>query len=72
MRFRIKTAIALTFVVLLSGCSNHYVIATKDGQMLLTKGKPTLDPATGLLSYTDEEGVKHQINNDNISQVIER
>ncbi|ANE76304.1 YgdI/YgdR family lipoprotein [Dickeya solani] len=72
MRFRIKTAVALTFVVLLSGCASHYVIATKDGQMLLSKGKPTLDPATGLLSYTDEEGVKHQINNDNISQMIER
>ncbi|MGM3192293.1 YgdI/YgdR family lipoprotein [Dickeya dadantii subsp. dieffenbachiae] len=72
MRFRIKTAVALTFVVLLSGCASHYVIATKDGQMLLTKGKPTLELSTGLLSYTDEEGVKHQINNDNISQVIER
>ncbi|ATO31906.1 putative lipoprotein YgdR [Dickeya dianthicola] len=72
MRFRIKTAVALTFVVLLSGCASHYVIATKDGQMLLTRGKPALDPATGLLSYTDEEGVKRQINNNNISQVIER
>ncbi|MGM3161446.1 YgdI/YgdR family lipoprotein [Dickeya undicola] len=72
MRFRIKTAVALTFVVLLSGCASHYVIATKDGQMLLTRGKPTLDSTTGLLSYTDEEGVEHQINNNTISQVIER
>ncbi|MEQ4511949.1 MAG: YgdI/YgdR family lipoprotein [Dickeya sp.] len=72
MRSRITTAIALTFVVLLSGCASHYVIATKDGQMLLTKGKPVLDPATGLLSYTDEDGVQHQINNDGVSQVMER
>ncbi|ACT08023.1 protein of unknown function DUF903 [Dickeya chrysanthemi Ech1591] len=72
MRFRIKTAVALTFVVLLSGCASHYVIATKDGQMLLTKGKPQLDSSTGLLSYTDENGVQHQLNNDNVSQVIER
>ncbi|NKI73162.1 YgdI/YgdR family lipoprotein [Dickeya sp. CFBP 2040] len=72
MRLRIKTAMALTVIMLLSGCASHYVIATKDGQMLLTKGKPVLDPSTGLLSYTDEDGVQHQINNDNISQVIER
>ena len=56
----------------LAGCASDYVISTKDGNMILTDGKPELDKSTGLLSYTDEQGNERQINNDNVSQVMER
>jgi len=47
-------------------------MATKDGNMILTKGKPKLDKETGLLSYVDEKGTVHQINSNQLSQIIER
>ena len=56
----------------LAGCASDYVISTKDGNMILTDGKPKLDKSTGLLSYTDEQGNERQINNDNVSQVMDR
>jgi hypothetical protein len=56
----------------LAGCASDYVMSTKDGNMILTDGKPKLDKSTGLLSYTDEQGNERQINNDNVSQVMER
>ena len=56
----------------LAGCASDYVISTEDGNMILTDGKPKLDKSTGLLSYTDEQGNERQINNDNVSQVMER
>ncbi len=66
-------AIALCLLALfLSGCSNNYVIATKEGQMLLTKNKPALDKDTGLLSYLDENGQWRQINNEIVSQIVQR
>ncbi|KAA8997626.1 YgdI/YgdR family lipoprotein [Affinibrenneria salicis] len=61
-------AIALT----LSGCASDYVIATKEGQMLLTQSKPKEDKSTGLISYIDEQGTERQINRANVSQIIER
>ncbi|AUH02612.1 YgdI/YgdR family lipoprotein [Prodigiosinella confusarubida] len=67
-----KTALTLALITQLSGCASDYVIATQEGQMLLTKGKPTLDKNTGMLSYTDENGNHHQINRNKISQIIER
>ncbi|WP_459175980.1 YgdI/YgdR family lipoprotein [Ewingella americana] len=63
---------AALIVVSLAGCASNYVISTKDGSMILTDGKPTLDKSTGLLSYTDEQGNERQINNDNVSQVMKR
>jgi hypothetical protein len=54
------------------GCSQHYVMTTNDGAMLLASGKPSLDSKTGVLSYRDEQGQLHQINNDQISGVIAR
>ena len=66
-----RTSAAL-LVFGLAGCASDYVISTKDGNMILTDGKPKLDKSTGLLSYTDEQGNERQINNDNVSQVMER
>lgn len=70
-----KLIIATLFgalVAALSGCASDYVIATKEGQMLLTQGKPELDQETGMLSYINEEGHQRQLNNDRVSQIIER
>jgi hypothetical protein len=63
---------AALMVVGLAGCASDYVISTKDGNMILTDGKPKLDKSTGLLSYTDEQGNERQINNDDVSQVMKR
>lgn len=63
---------ALLLAGLLSGCTSDYVMATKDGRMILTKGKPELDKTTGMFSYTDEQGNKMQINGNVVSQMIER
>ncbi|ASN86803.1 lipoprotein [Pectobacterium carotovorum subsp. carotovorum] len=65
-------AITLALLFTLAGCSSDYVMATKEGQMLLTQGKPVLDKDTGLLSYTDEQGNQKQINSDQVSQIVQR
>lgn len=64
------SAVGLTFAV--SGCSSDYVMATKDGRMILTDGKPKVDDETGLISYRDRQGNEMQINRDDVSQIIER
>lgn len=58
--------------LLLSGCSSNYVMATKDGRMIMTQGKPTIDEETGLVKYTDQAGHEMQINSDEVSTMIER
>ena len=63
--------VALT-AVMLSGCSSDYVMATKDGRMIMTEGKPTIDKETGLVEYTDQSGHAVQINSDEVSTIIER
>ncbi|SPZ62205.1 Uncharacterized lipoprotein ygdR precursor [Serratia quinivorans] len=63
---------ALVIAAGLVGCSSDYVMATKDGNMILTEGKPEIDQDTGLISYKDEKGNSRQINGDQVSQVIER
>ena len=63
---------ALVIATGLTGCSSDYVMATKDGNMILTQGKPEIDQDTGLISYKDEKGNNRQINGDQVSQVIER
>ncbi|CCJ81951.1 Hypothetical lipoprotein ygdR precursor [Cronobacter dublinensis 1210] len=47
-------------------------MATKDGRMILTEGKPQVDDETGLVSYRDPQGNEMQINRDQVSQIIER
>ncbi|MEI7283055.1 YgdI/YgdR family lipoprotein [Pectobacterium carotovorum] len=67
-----KMAVTLALLFTLAGCSSDYVMATKEGKMLLTQGKPVLDKDTGLLSYTDEQGNQKQINSDQVSQIVQR
>lgn len=64
------SAVGLVFAI--SGCSSNYVMATKDGRMILTEGKPKVDEDTGMISYQDQQGNEIQINRNDISQIIER
>ncbi len=68
----ILSASTIALVFLVSGCSSNYVMATKDGHMIMTDGKPVIDKETGLVKYTDQNGHELQINGDEISSIIER
>ena len=48
----IISAVGLAFAV--SGCSSDYVMATKDGRMILTDGKPEIEVsrAAGLNNFS--------------------
>jgi len=65
-------AAVLGMAVLASGCSSNYVMATKDGKMIMTDGKPQIDKDTGLVKYTDDSGHELQINGDEVSSIVER
>lgn len=64
--------IALLCMFGLAGCANDYIIATVDGQMLTSDGKPELDEDTGMLEFEDSEGRKQQIPQSQVKQIIER
>lgn len=64
--------VTLIFTGLLSGCSSDYVLQTKSGEMIVTKGKPETDKSTGLVTYRDAGGYKHEINRNQISGMIEK
>lgn len=68
----IFSAAVLGMAVLASGCSSNYVMATKDGKMIMTDGKPQIDKDTGLVKYTDDSGHELQINGDDVSSIVER
>ncbi|ADP11535.1 Uncharacterized lipoprotein ygdR precursor [Erwinia sp. Ejp617] len=65
-------AAVLGIAVMISGCSSDYVMATKDGTMIMTDGKPQIDKETGLVKYTDQSGHELQINGDEVSSMVER
>lgn len=66
------SAAAVAMALLVSGCSSDYVMATKDGNMIMTEGKPVIDKETGLVKYVDQSGHELQINGDDVSTIIER
>lgn len=65
-------AAVLMLATLLGGCSSDYVMATKEGKMIMTEGKPEIDSDTGLVKYTDRSGHELQINGDEVSSIVER
>ncbi|WP_147199638.1 YgdI/YgdR family lipoprotein [Pantoea sp. MBD-2R] len=65
-------AVVLMLATLLGGCSSDYVMATRDGKMIMTQGKPEIDKDTGLVKYTDSSGHELQINGDDVSSIVER
>ncbi len=55
----------------LTGCTRtSYAIHTNDGKTIVSNGKPTETDA-GLLGYTDANGVKQQINKQEVKEVSE-
>lgn len=62
---------ALISVTALSGCTRtSYAIQTNDARTIISDGKPKEAP-TGLLEFTDANGVKQQINKSDVKQVTE-
>lgn len=55
----------------LVGCSSNYVMTTRTGQTIVTKGKPQLDKETGMTSYTDQDGNKREINSSDVAQLVQ-
>lgn len=65
-------AISIIATLSLSACSSNYVLQTKSGEMIITKGKPETDKSTGLVTYKDAGGNEHQINRDQIKEIVEK
>lgn len=62
---------ALISVAALSGCTRtSYAIQTNDARTIVSDGKPK-EAETGLLEYTDANGVKQQISKTEVKQVTE-
>lgn len=69
---KIAGVMLLTIAVMLTGCSSNYVLQTNSGEMIITKGKPETDKSTGLVTYKDAGGNEHQINRDQIREIVEK
>jgi Bacterial protein of unknown function (DUF903). len=70
---RITGILLMAFTAItLTGCSSNYVLQTKNGEMIITKGKPETDSSTGLVTYKDAGGNEHQINRDQIKEIVEK
>ncbi|EBX8816185.1 MULTISPECIES: YgdI/YgdR family lipoprotein [Enterobacterales] len=55
----------------LTGCTRtSYAIHTNDGRTIVSDGKPK-ESDTGLLGYTDANGVKQQLNKQEVKEVSE-
>lgn len=67
-----KLILATCCVLGLAGCSSEYIIATTDGQLISTDGKPRLDEDTGMYRFEDSEGRDQQIQKDTVKQILER
>lgn len=67
-----KLILAACCVLSLTGCSSEYIIATTDGQLISTDGKPRLDKDTDMYRFEDSEGRDQQIPKSSIKQIIER
>ena len=68
-----STIPALAALALLSACgSTQYIMSTKEGRLLISDGKPTLDEKSGTYSYKDAEGKKASVPKADIVQILER
>lgn len=70
---RIAAVLLLGAVSLsLVGCSSDYIMSTKNGEMIVTQGKPEIDKDTGMTRYVDQQGYSRQIKTSDVSQLIEK
>ncbi|AEN67183.1 protein of unknown function DUF903 (plasmid) [Enterobacter soli] len=61
----------LLVITAISGCTRtSYAIHTNDGRTIISDGKPK-EAESGLLGYTDADGVKQQINKTDVKNVVE-
>ena len=67
-----KLLLAACCLLSLTGCSSEYIIATTDGQLISTDGKPRLDEDTGMYRFEDSQGRDQQIQKDTVKQILER
>ena len=67
-----KLILATCCVLGLAGCSSEYIIATTDGQLISTDGKPKLDTDTDMYRFEDSEGRDQQIQKSSVKQILER
>lgn len=62
---------AIMCLAALSGCTRtSYAIQTNDARTIISDGKPK-EADSGLLEYTDANGVKQQISKTEVKQVSE-
>lgn len=70
---KLVAVMSLALVTLtVAGCSSDYVLQKKNGEMIITHGKPKVDDDNGLITYEDVAGNEHAINRDQIVQMIEK
>ncbi|AUJ82577.1 MULTISPECIES: YgdI/YgdR family lipoprotein [Enterobacter] len=70
---KVVAIMSLAFITLsIAGCSSDYVLQKKNGEMIITHGKPEVDDDNGLITYEDVAGNEHAINRDQIVQMIEK
>ncbi|MDN8559127.1 YgdI/YgdR family lipoprotein [Citrobacter werkmanii] len=55
----------------LTGCTSHYTMTTRTGEVIETQGKPEADPATELTAYADTFGYHRTIQTREIVQTAE-
>jgi len=66
-----STLAAIIVLSALTGCTRtSYAIHTNDGRTIVSDGKPKETDA-GLLGYTDANGIKQQINKQEVKEVSE-
>lgn len=66
-----STLAAIIVLSALTGCTRtSYSIHTNDGRTIVSDGKPKETDA-GLLGYTDANGIKQQINKQEVKEVSE-
>lgn len=70
---KVIAIMSLAFITLsIAGCSSDYVLQKKNGEMIITHGKPEVDDDNGLITYEDVAGNEHAINRDQIVQMIKK
>ncbi len=67
-----KLILAACCALSLTGCSSEYIIATTDGQLISTDGKPKWDKDTDMYRFEDSEGRDQQIPKSSVKQILER
>jgi len=68
----VATLIMLAAASTLSACAGHYIISTNDGHMINTNGKPAIDKETGMISYEDASGNMHQLQKQDVKEIVKK